>query len=111
MSGFGPRAQWLQNLLAGRPAEIRIAGGSWPAIVRHVETAEAVAILADYEQRNRPLVPVVRRVLSRLSGVAYDGSPAARVAVVQALPLVAFRPADPLGFTPPRPPERPAAGG
>jgi deazaflavin-dependent oxidoreductase (nitroreductase family) len=111
MSGFGPRAQWLQNVLAGRPAEIRIAGRDWPVIARHVEPAEAVRTLAAYECRNRWLRPVVRRILSRLSGVTYDGTVAARLAVVQALPLVAFRPAAPLGVTPPPPPARPAADG
>lgn len=100
MSGFGPRAQWLQNLLAGAPAEVRIAGRRWPAVMRHVEPAEAVTVLAGYERRNRAFRPLVRRVLSSLSGVAYDGTPAARLAVVQALPLVAFRPAEPPGATP-----------
>ena len=104
MSGFGPRAQWLQNVLAGTPAEIGIAGRRWPAMARHLEAAEAVTVLAGYERRNAALRPVVRHVLSRLARMSYDGSPQARLAVVHKLPLVAFRPAAEPGVTPPPPP-------
>jgi deazaflavin-dependent oxidoreductase (nitroreductase family) len=94
MAGFGPRAQWVQNVLAGGAVEVRIGRERWPAVARHLDATEAAAVLGDYERRNRLLRPLVRRLLSRLARAPYDGSPAARVAVVQALPLVAFRPAD-----------------
>jgi deazaflavin-dependent oxidoreductase (nitroreductase family) len=96
LAGLGPRAQWLRNVLAGGPAEVRIGGRGWPAVAHVLEPGEAVAILADYESRNRWVRPIVRLVLSRLSGVEYDGGEAARVAVVNALPLVGFRPAPPV---------------
>jgi deazaflavin-dependent oxidoreductase (nitroreductase family) len=93
LSGFGPRAQWLRNVVAaGRAEEIRIGRERWRgAPVRRLGTAEAAAALAGYERRNRLAAPVVRRVLSRLAGFPYDGSPAARERLVAALPAVAFR--------------------
>jgi deazaflavin-dependent oxidoreductase (nitroreductase family) len=95
ISGFGQRAQWLQNVLAGGTVEVRIAHERWTAVARHLEPVEAVAVLAEYERRNPLLRPVVHRLLSRLAGFRYDGSPATADAVVRALPLVAFRPAAP----------------
>jgi hypothetical protein len=57
-----------------------------------LDTAEATAVLAAYERRNRVAMPIARPILSRLSGVHHDGTDAARRKVVEALPLVAFRP-------------------
>ena len=94
ISGFGRKANWYRNVLGGGAVEVQIARECWLPQARALVTAEAVEVLADYERRNRLLTPVVRRVLSRLAGVAYDGSPAARSAVVEALPMVAFRPHD-----------------
>ncbi len=90
MSGFGPRAQWLRNVRAGG-SEIRIGREHWPAR-RMLEPEEAVAVLAGYERRNRLLAPVVRRVLTRLTGERHDRTDAARARIVSALPLIAFRP-------------------
>jgi deazaflavin-dependent oxidoreductase (nitroreductase family) len=92
ISGFGRKANWYRNVLAGGAEEIQIARERWLPQARALEPREAVNVLADYERRNRLLAPVVRRVLSRLAHVDYDGSPEARLAVVEALPLVAFRP-------------------
>ncbi len=55
---------------------------------------EAAFVLAGYEGRNRFATPLIRAVLSRLAGFRYDGSESARRKIVQALPLVAFRPRD-----------------
>jgi deazaflavin-dependent oxidoreductase (nitroreductase family) len=94
ISGFGRRANWYRNVLAGGAVEVEIARECWLPRVRALGPTEAVEVLADYERRNRPLTPVVRKVLSRLARIEYDGSPAARLAVVDALPQVAFRPHD-----------------
>jgi hypothetical protein len=94
ISGFGRRANWYRNVLADGAVEVEIARESWVPQARALEPEEAVAVLADYERRNRLLAPLVRRVLSRLAQLDYDGSPASRLAVVDALPLVAFRPRD-----------------
>lgn len=92
MSGFGPRAQWLQNVEAGGAAEIRVARERWTPQARRLSSEEAVAVLAGYERGNRLIAPLIRAILSRLSGVRHDGSEQARAQIVQALPLVAFRP-------------------
>jgi deazaflavin-dependent oxidoreductase (nitroreductase family) len=92
VSGFGPTANWYRNVLASDPVEIRISRQRFPAQVRELDADEAVHVLAGDERRNRIAAPVVRAVLSKLVGFRYDGSDASRRRVVDALPLVAFRP-------------------
>jgi deazaflavin-dependent oxidoreductase (nitroreductase family) len=91
MSGFGPRAGWYLNVVAGGAEEVRIAAARFRPAVRQLESDEAVQAVADYERRNRLLGPVVRAVFSRLAGFRYDGSEAARRRLVGALPLLALR--------------------
>lgn len=90
VSGFGARAQWYRNLLAGGVEEVTIGRMRFRPVVRVLEPEEACAVLADYERRNRLIAPLVRAVLSRLVGFRYDGSAATRARLVEALPLVAF---------------------
>jgi deazaflavin-dependent oxidoreductase (nitroreductase family) len=92
MSGFGPSSQWCRNVLAGQAVEVQIARLRFVPSVRLLGIDEAVGVLADYERRNRLVAPLVRAVLSKLAGFDYDSSDAARCRLVQALPLVAFRP-------------------
>jgi deazaflavin-dependent oxidoreductase (nitroreductase family) len=92
MSGFGPRSQWYRNVLAGGAVEIQISRRRLRPSARVLPAEEAVAVLADYERRNRLIVPVVRRVLSRLAGFRYDGSEESRRRLVETLPLVEFVP-------------------
>jgi deazaflavin-dependent oxidoreductase (nitroreductase family) len=97
VSGFGPTAQWYRNVRAGGTEEVRIARKRFQARARVLDDREAEAVLAAYEERNRRAAPVVRYVLSRLTGVRYDGSPAARRRLVSTLPFVALSPAEPRG--------------
>jgi hypothetical protein len=62
---------------------------------RELGPTEAAAVLAEYEQRNRYIAPVVRRVLSWLVGWHYDGTEVKRLQLVSELPMVALRPAEP----------------
>jgi deazaflavin-dependent oxidoreductase (nitroreductase family) len=94
MSGFGPRSQWYRNVLAGQAVEVRITRLRFAPGVRPLGSDEAVGVLADYERRNRLVVPLVRAVLSKLAGFCYDGSDAGRRRLVHALPLVALCPRD-----------------
>jgi hypothetical protein len=94
MSGFGPRSNWLLNVLAGGAVEVLIAATRFEPTARSLEREEAVLVLADYERRNRLTGPIVRAVLSRLAGFRYDGSAEARDRLVEALPLLAFSPRD-----------------
>jgi deazaflavin-dependent oxidoreductase (nitroreductase family) len=92
MSGFGPKSQWYRNVLAVDPVEVRIARLRFAPEVRRLDVGEAAAVLAGYEDRNRLAAPLVRAVLSRLTGFRYRGSESDRREAVQLLPLVAFRP-------------------
>jgi hypothetical protein len=91
MSGFGDRSNWLLNIRDGGACEIQIATQRFRPVVRELDPAEAVDVIADYERRNRLLIPVIRLILSRLAGFAYDGTPEARRRLVEVLPLIAFR--------------------
>lgn len=95
MSGFGPRASWYLNALAGGAEEVEIAGRRFAPRPRKLELGEAAATLAGYERRNRLLAPVVRGVLSRLAGFRYDGSEEGRRRLVTALPLLGLGPVGP----------------
>jgi deazaflavin-dependent oxidoreductase (nitroreductase family) len=90
LAGLGRRANWLRNVQAGGAVEVRIGRERFVPAARELDVDEAVATLADYERRNRLLLPVVRAVLSRLAGFRYDGTDAARRRLVETLPLVAF---------------------
>jgi deazaflavin-dependent oxidoreductase (nitroreductase family) len=92
VSGWGRRAQWYRNVRAGGALEVRIGGERFVPAVRELEPDEAADALAGYERANRLIAPIVRRVLARLSGVPYDGSPESRRLVVEALPMLALRP-------------------
>ena len=92
MSGFGPRSNWYLNVLAEGAEEIEIGGLRFRPEVRRLKGREAIEAMADYERRNRLAAPMVRAVLSRLAGFHYDGTEDARRRLVEALPLVGFRP-------------------
>ncbi len=92
MSGFGASSGWYRNLMSGGGVEVQIAGDAWSPQARRLAPSEAATMLERYERRHRLLAPVVRRLLSRLSGVPYDGRPESRTAVVAALPLLALTP-------------------
>jgi deazaflavin-dependent oxidoreductase (nitroreductase family) len=94
LSGLGRDAQWYRNVQAGGAVEVRIGRDRWTPEVRVLEPDEAAAAFAGYERRNRWAAPIVRRVLSRLAGFDYDGSPAARERLVAELPLIGFRAGD-----------------
>jgi deazaflavin-dependent oxidoreductase (nitroreductase family) len=92
ISGRGPSAQWYRNVLAGQAVEVQVARLRFAPSGRLLDLDEAVAVLADYERRNRIALPLVRAVLSRLAGFRYDGSDEARRRLMQTLPLVALHP-------------------
>jgi deazaflavin-dependent oxidoreductase (nitroreductase family) len=92
MSGFGPNADWLRNLETTADPEITVGSRRFRAIHRRLGEAEAVEVLARYEQRNRLVAPVIRSVLSRLLGWRYHATDVDRHRLVAQLPLVEFRP-------------------
>ena len=94
IAGLGPTTDWYRNVLASPPTEVAIGRSRFRPIVRTLDESEAIAVVADYEHRNRWVRPVVRPVLSWLLGWRYDGSGDARSRLVRQLPLVAFRPGE-----------------
>ena len=92
MSGWGPGADWLQNVLATGEAEVSIGRDRFGAEVRLLPLDEAMAALRSYERRHPLLRPIIHPMLSRLAGWHVDGSPQARRRLAQELPMVAFRP-------------------
>ena len=91
MSGWGAGADWYRNIMTGR-AFVTIGRRRFPAVPEVLDNDRAAAVLAGYEARNAWMRPVVRRVLSALSGLNYDGSDAARRQLVTRLPLIKFTP-------------------
>ncbi len=92
MSGWGPTSDWYRNIRAGTPTTISFGRESSPVVHRDIADDEAVEVLRQYEERNRWMRLVVRRVLGRLAGQPYDGSAESRRAVIQTLPLIALVP-------------------
>jgi len=74
IAGFGPSADWYPNLQAHPAIEVAIAGQRFRPAHRVLNEPEAVAVLADYEQRNQWAMPLVRRTLTLLVGWDYDGN-------------------------------------
>jgi hypothetical protein len=92
VAGLGRSADWYRNLLAGHATGVAIGRERFAPACREVEPAEAAAVLAGYERRNRYIAPVVRRLLSWLVGWRYDGTEAQRLRLVEELPLIGLRP-------------------
>lgn len=90
VSGFGPGSDWLRNIRANGRAEVSTGRESFTAAFRVVPVDDAIAVLADYERRNRVAAPLLRIVLSRLLGWRYDSSDQARRRAAEALPVAAF---------------------
>lgn len=92
MSGWGRTSDWYHNIEAAGGATIVVGGQRMTVNARVLDDGDAAIVLAEYERRNHWIRPVIRRVLSRLAGLRYDGSDDSRMAVVRQLPLVEFTP-------------------
>lgn len=94
LCGRGPHADWLRNITVAPALRLQTGRRDFLPVHRVLPPKQADGVLAAYERDNRLLTPVIRPLLSRLSGVRYDGTAATRGAVVARLPVVGFRPAD-----------------
>lgn len=92
IAGLGSSADWYRNIQAHEALEVAIGRRRFRPAHRVLDPAEATAVLADYERRNRWIAPIVHRVLTWLIGWPYDGTGQARQRLVAQLPVVAFRP-------------------
>jgi deazaflavin-dependent oxidoreductase (nitroreductase family) len=69
-SGFGPRADWYQNLLAQPEATVQIGGHRFRADAVNLSPAQAGAAMLDYAHRH----PFAARRLCRFMGFDVNGS-------------------------------------
>jgi deazaflavin-dependent oxidoreductase (nitroreductase family) len=92
IAGFGSSSDWYRNIQANPASGVVVGRHRFSPQHRVLDEPEAAAVVADYERRNRWVMPVVRRVLSKLLGWHYDGSEDARRRLVRQLPVVALRP-------------------
>lgn len=92
MSGWGRTSDWYRNVEVAGHATITVGRRSFDVDARVVDDQDAANLLADYERRNGWMRPIIRRVLSRLSGLSYDGTDASRLQVARRLPVVEFSP-------------------
>lgn len=83
IAGMGPASDWYRNIEEGGAAEIVVGRRQFIPEQRFLQEDEAVAVLEDYERRNRFVAPVIRRVISHLVGWPYDGTDIARVRLAQ----------------------------
>lgn len=91
IAGLGPSADWFRNIQAHPGVEVALARQRFRPVHRMLGEDEAVAVMADYERRNRWVAPLVRRVLTWVVGWRYDSSEAARRRLVRERPLVGLR--------------------
>lgn len=92
IAGMGPSADWYRNIQANPAIEVVVGRSRFAPIHRVLDETEAAAVVQEYEQSNRWVLPVIRTVLSKLLGWRYDGSETGRIHLIRSLPIVAFRP-------------------
>ncbi len=92
IAGFGPSSDWYRNISANPACEVIVGRHRFTPQHRILDEPQAAAVIADYERRNRWILPIVHVLLSRLVGWRYDGSQLARERLVHELPVVALRP-------------------
>lgn len=89
-SGLGRESNWYRNLESRPEAEVAIGRERFRVVAEVLGEDEAMAVLEDFEHRNRWITPLVHRSFTWLAGWRYDGSPAARRRLAHQLPLVAL---------------------
>src|SRR5688500_9878457 len=69
-SGFGPRADWYQNVLKTPDVTIQVGGRTLPVTATPLPADEGAEIMARYAPRH----PAAARRLSKIMGFEVDGS-------------------------------------
>jgi deazaflavin-dependent oxidoreductase (nitroreductase family) len=87
-SGFGPRSDWYQNLLATPDVEIELGRTRMSVHAEVLETDDAGQQMVDYARRH----PRAARSLSGLMGYEADGTEEGYRRVGASLPMVRLRP-------------------
>lgn len=86
-SGTGPRADWYQNIRAGKLDAVWIGSSRHAdASVRFLESREAADVFKRYETDH----PKTAEKLMASMGVGYDGTDVGRVEMMDRIPMVEF---------------------
>jgi deazaflavin-dependent oxidoreductase (nitroreductase family) len=85
-SGFGPRADWYQNVPKTPEVTIQVGGRIVPATAAPLPADEGAKIMAGYAPRR----PAVARQLCKIMGFAVDGSTDDYREVGRRIPFVRF---------------------
>jgi deazaflavin-dependent oxidoreductase (nitroreductase family) len=87
-SGFGPRADWYQNVLKTPDVTIQVGGRTLPVTATPLPAGEGAEIMARYAPRH----PATARRLSAIMGFEVDGSVRDYQEVGRLVPFVRFIP-------------------
>jgi deazaflavin-dependent oxidoreductase (nitroreductase family) len=88
VSGYGDHADWYRNIQAHPALEVQVGCQRYQPEQRNLSPEETLTLLTDYQHRH----PQLFRLLLRILGYAYDGTPEGLRMAAQLLQGVAFRP-------------------
>lgn len=86
-SGFGPKAQWYQNLRHQPEITIQVGGRKMTTVATFLESEEGAFEMQDYGRR----YPSTARNLARFMGYQVDGSSEDYAALGQLIPFVSLK--------------------
>jgi deazaflavin-dependent oxidoreductase (nitroreductase family) len=92
IAGLGRTSDWYRNIRATPASKVVVGRHQFRPVHRVLDETEAAAVMADYQHRNRWIMPIIRPVLTRLLGWHYDGSTAALAHLARQLPILALSP-------------------
>ncbi|MGN9788743.1 nitroreductase family deazaflavin-dependent oxidoreductase [Nonomuraea sp. ZG12] len=87
-SGFGPRADWYQNVMKTPDVTIQVGGRTLPVTATPLPAGEGAELMARYAPRH----PAAARRLSKIMGFEVDGSVGDYREVGRLVPFVRFIP-------------------
>ncbi len=85
-SGTGPTADWYRNLRAEPTIEVQVGNRAWHPTQHLLSDEDAARCFERYEQAH----PKTAGRLLKTMGNSYDGTAPGRVAMMRAMPMVAF---------------------
>ncbi|MER6952220.1 nitroreductase family deazaflavin-dependent oxidoreductase [Nonomuraea sp. NPDC000554] len=87
-SGFGPRADWYQNVMKAPDVTIQVGGRTLQVLATPLHADEGAQLMARYAPRH----PAAARQLCKIMGYAVDGSVEDYREVGRHIPFVRFTP-------------------
>jgi deazaflavin-dependent oxidoreductase (nitroreductase family) len=89
LSAWGRRADWIRNIAAAPPVEVRIAAERWPSPAHRILSEDDTAALLDEYRRTHR---IAGRILPRVLGWPQDATGPDLAALARTVTAVAFRP-------------------